>query len=92
VCGVIPALLLVVQCFLEAVFEVETKAVVSVGERVARGFPGQLEDVTEFNANAVVLDVAGAGHEPHGIDEVVFHEEFAVRQPIERARLPRACT
>src|SRR5262249_55320419 len=80
------------QSFLEAVLEVETKAVAGVGERVARGIPGQLEDVIKFKPNAVVLDIAGAGYEPHRIDKVVFHEQFAVRQPIERARLPRACT
>src|SRR5262245_5050227 len=80
------------QSFLEAVPELETKAVGGVGERIARGRPGQLEEVIKFNANAVVLNVPGAGPEPHGIDKVVFHEQFDVRHPIERVWLPRACT
>src|SRR5262249_58786460 len=69
-----------------------TKAIVGVSERVARRVPRQLEDVIELNPNAVVLDVAGAGHEPHRIDKVVLHEQLAVGQSVERAGLPRLRT
>src|SRR5689334_21174147 len=89
--SLIGSLLLVMQSFLEAVFEVQTKAVVGVGERVGGGAPRQLEDVIELKTNAVVLDVTGAGHEPHRIDEMVFHEQFAIGESIERARLPCLC-
>src|SRR5215470_15379805 len=76
------------QSLFETELEVETKAILTVGERIGRSLSRQLEDVLKFDAKAVVLDVAATRHEAQRIDKAVFHEHFAIGQPVERARLP----
>src|SRR4029453_17859866 len=84
------SLLSLKESVLETELEVEAKAIAAVCERVRRSLTRQLKDVLKFDANAIALDVAGTRHEPQRIDETVFHEYFAIGQPVECGRLPRA--
>src|SRR5262245_21382109 len=78
------------QPLFETQFDVQAETVVAVDEGVGGILPREFEDVLKFETNAIVLDVASPRHDVHRIDKAVFHEHFAVGQPVDGTWLPGA--